>query len=193
MSLRMRGSRLVGALVVLVAGCGGAPPPAVTASEPAAPVEATTAGEPELADGVVALGPLCAPGAEERCDGLDSDCDGALDEGCEGATPGPMQVAVAWTGRAGLSVAVDGPEDASLAVEGPCPANGGVPVLRGSAERVSPGRYRVTLRYAATCEGAEPTPVTATVSLSVLGRTYGPFNRTVEPDASAPLLDLELR
>lgn len=137
--------------------------------------------------------PTCTEGAEERCDALDSDCDGRIDEGCPGAQGGFVDVAVAWTGGADLDLLLDGPDAAgALAVSsrGACGEPVELPVERRSLESAPAGRYVVALRYADGCgtDGG----VTASVTVSVDGQIVGTFNREVAPESTSEVVVFEL-
>ena len=185
----------VGAL--LACGCGGGgealppldyPDPLTTGASEIAP--------PVAADGVTRLDLACTEGAAETCNAFDDDCDGEVDEGC-GFEPGQIQVTAAWNSEADLALVVHPPGDDA--------ADGGVDrdgrggctpdAERGRMEHAAwaeavPGVWSVALSTTAACGHEGPT--TATVSLSVNGRSFGPYNRTLEPEGSGNVLSFEI-
>jgi hypothetical protein len=136
--------------------------------------------------------PTCAEDAEERCDALDSDCDGRIDEGCPEAEPGALDVAVAWTGGADLDLELDGPGAAHarrVTSEGAC-GDSPEPIERRTLGSARPGRYAVSLRHVDACEAEGP--VTASVTVSVGGRVLGTFNRGVDPGTTSRVVAFEV-
>lgn len=172
---------------LLALGCGGAPP-VVSEPPPPAPPPTLVASAPRLAEGVTQLDPVCAEGTEERCDAVDQDCDGRIDEGCEGATDAPFVVSVAWNGTADVDLVLSAPEGVSPDRE----ARGcdGPRLERASISQPHAGPYRVEVAHAGPC--GEPAPVTVSVSLSVNGAALGPFNRTLAPGERAAIVELDL-
>jgi len=161
---------------------------------------------PTLAPGVAALELPC--GAPERCDAIDSDCDGAIDEG--GQCPyesGPLQITVAWNSGADLDLYVTDPTGEVVSFHRPRGASGARldHAGRGScSEMPAPrienyrfagrppfGEYVVELHYLFECE-ANAGPVTATVGVVVAGERVGQFNYTLSPNERAEVLRFTL-
>ena len=171
-------------VALLAAGCGGEPPPVVSAPPPRAPELVCT--EPQLAEGVALMDPTCAEGADEACDALDGDCDGHVDEGCEGARDAEVEVALAWNGRADVDLVLEAPgEPARVTSRGDCAEPADARLERAHLEALREGEYRVALQHTACGEGG---PVTASVTVSVRGEVLGTFNRELAPGAESDVV-----
>jgi len=181
-------------ILVGLAGCGGtsAPPPVPDPAPPPAPGEPTA----DPAPGVVAVAYTCAAEAEERCNGVDDDCDGELDEGC-GFEGGVLSVSLAWDEPVDLDVRVVGPGDRALdghrasgACESEEPSARLEHVSSGDAEPAA-GIWDVAVRGSDAC-GRDVGEATASVSVAVDGRVLGTWNATVGPGAEVPIASVEL-
>ncbi|MEM9195482.1 MAG: hypothetical protein AAGF12_40305 [Myxococcota bacterium] len=122
---------------------------------------------------------------EESCNGLDDDCDAAIDEAC-GATAAPLEVGVSWNTPGELSLVVDGPGNPVTDIEQQC--RDGRIDRHGHAHVAAPqsGSYRVVLRRGNQCnEGSsEAEPTLASVVIRTGGETHGPYNIAVGEEAT---------
>lgn len=190
----VRHRQVVACVLALSAlGCGSAASAPRAAPDVDQAPASRMAGAPALAEGTVAMEQTCEDGADERCDALDSDCDGRIDEGCDGATTtGAIDVAVAWNGAADLDLTLDGPGAADarvLAADGAC-GDALDRLERRSLDRGAAGRYEVGLRHADACGGDGA--VTASVTVAVGGRVLGTFNREIAAGESAAVVAFDV-
>jgi hypothetical protein len=133
----------------------------------------------------------CHASNAERCNGVDDNCDGALDEGCAPGTS-VMMVTASWATAADLDLRVVEPGGEELSFRHRRTASG-AELLRdanGACARTLPavesarwtsrslprGRYRVRLTAGDLC-GASATPVTLTVAAR--GRVVGAWGVTI--------------
>jgi hypothetical protein len=172
-SRRWRTSSLLGVGLSLASGaaCGSAPPaPAAPAHYPALPSAADTGAGKFVADAALQAIQLVCAGSELADNGLDDDCDGAVD----GAKPAASKITLTAAYRA------ETPDEVSLDLTsesgGPVPElglkaePGGGPAVRLSRLDLSAlprGRYRLT----ATRPGAEASATE--LSLAVSSATNG--------------------
>lgn len=193
----------------LLAACSGpssphaAPPPAA-ARVRWDPVQASAI---DVAEDAVELKTRCTPGAAERCNALDDDCDAAIDESC-GYLSGPVQVTVQWDVPADVDLHILDPTGALLTPRhrkvpsggrldrfafGACHESDPPPRLENAfwARFPDPGRYRIGLELTARCQA--DLPVTATVSLRLGEAPVRTFNvRLDEEGERVPVVSVRL-
>ena len=176
--------------ILFLAACGPPRPPAA----PAGDGELGLSGELSLGDGVTAMPDLCTDGADERCDALDSDCDGRIDEGCVGSTRGDIEVALAWNGTADVDLRLDGPGAQSAAYvssRGDC-VEGANRIERRTLQHARAGTYHVVASRGEACGDGADDATTVTVSVAVREQTLGTFNRALEREGDTALISFTL-
>ncbi len=144
-------------------------------------VTATVAAPP----GMQVLQAQCQPGGEEACNGVDDNCNGAIDEGC-GYSGGNIQVTAAWQTASDIDLHVTDPTGAEVFYGARSSASGGVldhdanAACRAQPPTVenvywnspTPPRGRYTIRVVSYDQCGVPVTPT-TLSLSVGGRVLG--------------------
>jgi hypothetical protein len=145
-------------------------------------VTATINVQLQAPQGVTQMQVQCDPNAAEACDGIDNNCNGAIDEGC-GYQTGQVQVAVAWQGTADIDLHVHEPAGEELSYAHRTSSSGGQldrdanaacnqspPTVENVYFSQAPrGRYRARVHVYSMCQdGAVP----VTLSISVGGRAY---------------------
>lgn len=172
------------------------PPPPAAPEEPAQPAPppppsvAIRASAPELASGVVRIEANCTPGAPERLNGIDDNCNGQVDEGF--VQTGAVQITLGWTTGADIDLYVTDPFGEVLSYENTSVSSGGtldrdargacvdgqttenVYWPTGAAPR---GTYQISANYFSDCQAAGPTEIV--LSIMIGGQPLGVYQYTL--------------
>lgn len=164
------------ALAALLAACGASTPPPESRV-----VLFTVLGlrHVAVAEGATALDPVCF--AEERCDGLDSDCDGRIDETCEAGPPDDLEVGLAWNDASSLSVVLEPDLDAAPEPTLPGCDDASAPRRIVRRAHLAAGSYRIAVRRTSACPALAGT--VATVAVAVHGQPVGVYSVPVAEHA----------
>jgi len=151
----------------------------------------------------------CAKGEEEKCNALDDNCNGAIDEGC-GYRSGAIQITVGWDSGADIDLYVTDPAGETICFRkderrsasgghmdydsrGDCRAQQELNRIENVYwEESMPleGDYRIELHYFSPCGNNQET--TATLSVSVAGRILGVYQRVIQPEERINILTFTL-
>ena len=145
----------------------------------------------QLGSGVTTMQVNCNPSAPEQCNGIDDNCNGAIDEGC-GYQTGALQITLAWNTGADIDLYVNDPVGESLNFGSTSVASGGVldHDARGNctssngpgnvenvywSQNPPHGTYNIELNNFSSC-GLDIPMTSATVSVAYGGRVIGVYN-----------------
>lgn len=186
------------------AGYVATPPPPTVSGQVSVGVQpppanvSVSVGQPTFATGVQVIEASCQQGGAETCNGLDDNCNGAIDEGC-GYSTGAIQITLAWATGADLDLYVTDPQGETLSYSHTQTGSGGYldHDARGFCRRDQPnntieniywnspqpprGNYQVAVHYWGDCNsGAGPT--TVTLSIAVGGQLWRALQYTLVPN-----------
>lgn len=163
-----------------------------------APTTIQVQAQPVLASGVTVIQQSCSPGAPEACNGLDDNCNGAIDEGC-GYSTGNVQITLAWNSGADIDLYVTDPNNETIYYghtasnsggsldhdgRGDCVQNtGGNPTVENIFWNGQPprGNYRVEIHNYSACNRATGATQT-TLSIAVGGSVLGSYSYAIYPE-----------
>ena len=207
---------LFGVAAMSVSGCYFTARPATIAySGPAVqvqpmPIQAQATvqvqAQPVVASGVTIIQQTCTPGANEQCNGMDDNCNGAIDEGC-GYNTGSIQITLAWNSGADIDLYVTDPYAETISYQHTQSNSGGIldhdargDCVASSAPTVenvywtnSPprGNYQVEIHNYSPCNVANGATQT-TLSIAVGGQILGSYSYGIYPQQRIPVTSFQL-
>jgi tRNA (guanosine-2'-O-)-methyltransferase len=211
----MRGCLTAVVAVVMSSACGGAqseaPPAPVAPRSTLQPMRLEAlAVAPQLNNGVSVVAADCQQSAAERCNGLDENCDGVIDDGC-GYQAGSIQITASWDSGADVDLYVTDPAGETIMynaehrrsasggvmdhdARGDCrreQQNAHVENVYWAVERPPSGKYQVDVGYWGPCGDAGDTHTT--VSIAVGRKVLGVFGYTLSREERVHVASFTLR
>ncbi len=161
------------------------------------PATVTVQTQPVLASGVTIIQQSCTPGAQEQCNGLDDNCNGAIDEGC-GYSTGNVQITLAWNSGADIDLYVTDPYNETIYYghtssqsggqldhdgRGDCVRGAGNPTVENVYWNNQPprGNYGVEIHNYSGCNVALG-PTSTVLSIAVGGQVLGSYSYGISPN-----------
>jgi hypothetical protein len=144
------------------------------------------------AEGVARLPIACASDAIDRCDAVDRDCDGEIDEGC-GYGEGAVAVIATWNSDADLDLL--GTNAATTSHEGKGSCEGGTEPSHIESIRIPElvaGSYPIRIAHRDSCGGDADAATTVSLSAAVAGEVFGPYNTQIAPGEERDVLTVYL-
>jgi hypothetical protein len=162
-----------------------------------------------IADPATTVEPGCNKAEQERCNAVDDNCDGVIDEGC-GYQSGAIQITLGWDTGADIDLYVTDPAGETICFKkgqrdsksgghmdfdsrGDCreqQENSRIENIYWDGPRPPRGEYTIDLDYFSPCGKNDETH--ATVSISVEGRILGVYKRTIQPEERVHVLTFTL-
>jgi hypothetical protein len=196
---------LIAALGLVLAACGGTGKPGAQTGANArrvAQVRTTPENAPYTDVKVDAAGEAlavtCEPGAYEKCNAIDDDCNGVIDDEC-GYEGGEVQITVGWDSGADIDMYVTDPSGATLFyndahkrsrigghldhdARGDCRREQQNPRIENAywPSPAKAGNYRVQLHYFSPCAKGATTEATLTVAVD--SQPLGTYRFKLEPE-----------
>jgi hypothetical protein len=193
------------AFCVCICACGGSGKPGPQTGADArrvAQVRTTSEDMPytdvKVDPSAEALSVTCEPGAYEKCNAIDDDCNGVIDDEC-GYEGGEVQITVGWDSGADIDMYVTDPSGATLFyneahkrsrigghldhdARGDCRREQQNPRIENAywPTPARAGNYRVQLHYFSPCARGATTEATLTVAVD--SRPLGTYRFKLEPE-----------
>jgi hypothetical protein len=196
----------VGALALALAtiGCGAAQSDPATADDVRASRQKRAAPDSksfrdvQVSTGANTIGLECVHNAYEKCNALDEDCNGVIDDEC-GYEGGDVQITVGWNSGADLDLYVTDPSGTTLYyneqhkrsrigghldhdARGDCRREQQNPRIENAywPAPARAGKYGIVLHYFSPCAHGAATE--ATLSVAVGGELLGTYRYQIEPE-----------
>lgn len=196
---------LTAALALWLAACGGsAKPEAQTGADARRVAQVRTTSEDvpytdvKVDPSAEQLAVTCEPGAYEKCNAIDDDCNGVIDDEC-GYEGGEVQITVGWDSGADIDMYVTDPSGATLFyndahkrsrigghldhdARGDCRREQQNPRIENAywPSPATAGNYRVQLQYFSPCAKGATTEATLTVEVD--SQPLGTYRFKLEPE-----------